>query len=418
MLAGVLLVPCVYDIVLRISESRFSARVGALLVATNPFLIWYSQEIRSYSLALLFVGAGLAGVVRWVTGGSRRSALAGGILLGLAVGTHYFTGFLVGATIAWLLVAHRRRGLGLVVAPVAVIGGLLTPFVLSQRSYGLQDWIADWPVRFRLSELGRHLVVGPSEPTPWLWLVAWGAVVAIVAAGLARGIPPAARSVLAGLGFLALVEVGVPLLLSGVGLDYFLDRNLIFVLVPVLAIVAVLAGRIRWRWALAVPLVTVLVAVGAGSSVFVDTTTAAQRADWRGLAALVGQRGGPRAVVFDVGDVQAGALTHYLHRARPVAERRRIRVREVVVVGVRPTSHRCSFWFGRACSLVFLDARPTPAATARFPSSTRERSGEFVIARLRAPHLVTVRAGDLVPAPGPGSLVIVQRPPHAVRRGG
>jgi Predicted membrane protein len=412
-LAGVLVIPCVYAAVLWISDSRRAARVAAVLVATNPFLVWYSQEMRPYSLAVFLCAAGFAAVVRWATTASpaRGTALAGGVLFGAALGTHYFTAFFVVGILAWLTAAHRRRaGFTLVVAPIAVAGALLAPFAFAQRNSGLQAWIAGWPVRFRASELARHLVVGPSEPNGWIWWVPWIVIgLVVVAAGMSwrrRTLP----TLVPWLGLTAAVQIGVPLLLAAFGMDYFLDRNLIFVLLPIIVIVAVVVGQMPRHAAFGLSLVGVVALIGVWSIVFTATTANAQRADWRELAALIDTGAGPRAVVFNTGNVQAGALTHYLHRSRPVSPKTRLRAREIDFVGVRATSGRCSFWFGRACSLVYLDPHPPTAIAAKFPHHTREARGQFVIVRMRAPRPVTVQARDLVDPPDPASLVIAQRP--------
>lgn len=411
-LAGVLVIPCVYAAVYWISDSRRSARVAAVLVATNPFLVWYSQEIRPYSLAMLLCAAGFAAVVRWATTASpaRGTALAAGVLFGAALATHYFTAFFVVGILAWLTVTQRRRvGFTLVIAPIVVAVAFLAPFAFAQRNSGLQAWIAGWPVRFRASELVRHLVVGPSEPNGWIWWLPWIVVgVVVLAAGVSwrRATLPA---LVPWLGLTAAVQIGVPLLLAAFGWDYFLDRNLIFVLLPIIVIVAVVAGQLPRRAGFGLPLVGVIALIGVWSIVFTATTANAQRADWRGLAALIDAGRGPRAVVFNTGNVQAGALTHYLHRSRPVSPKKRLHVRELDFVGVRATSGRCSFWFGRACSIVYLDPHPPTAIAAEFPDQTRETRGQFVIVRMRAPRPVEVHARDLVDPPDPASLVIVQR---------
>ena len=49
---GVLLIPSVYILGSRLFN-RYVGLLAALLIALNPFLIWYSQEARMYALAVL-----------------------------------------------------------------------------------------------------------------------------------------------------------------------------------------------------------------------------------------------------------------------------------------------------------------------------------------------------------------------------
>ena len=77
--------------------SLLSSRVGLLtaaLVAVNPFLVWYSQEARSYALVTLFVAIGLWFFAKALKG--ERWALAGWALASsLALATHYFAVFVI-----------------------------------------------------------------------------------------------------------------------------------------------------------------------------------------------------------------------------------------------------------------------------------------------------------------------------------
>ena len=94
--------------------SLVSRRVGliaAALVAVNPFLIWYSQEARSYAVVTLFVAVGLWLFGRGLAGESR--ALAGWALVsGLALATHYFAVFVVVPEAIWLVLRGREQRTG------------------------------------------------------------------------------------------------------------------------------------------------------------------------------------------------------------------------------------------------------------------------------------------------------------------
>ncbi len=118
---GVLLIPIMYKIGSRLFNSEVGL-VTAMLTACNPFLIWYSQEARMYSLAvclaslavLCFIyampnksgvhcpstskGRGWGGVLAWI--GFGLASLAG-------LYTHLYTGFLLPALLIWLLITPR-----------------------------------------------------------------------------------------------------------------------------------------------------------------------------------------------------------------------------------------------------------------------------------------------------------------------
>ena len=93
-LAGTATIPVAYGAG-AVLVSRRAGIVAAALVATNPFLVWYSQEARSYALLALLGAAtvlafGLA--LRGARGVARRR---GRCSRALAIATHYFAVFVV-----------------------------------------------------------------------------------------------------------------------------------------------------------------------------------------------------------------------------------------------------------------------------------------------------------------------------------
>ena len=137
---GMLAVP----LTARIGADLFGRRVGLLaawLAALNPFLIWYAQEARMYSQALLLgllaVWAGL-GLVR---ASGRRAGLLWLLLLALlataGLYTHLYTGFLLPALGLWLVIAYpRRRRLWLQFAAAGLLISLaFAPLALATWSF-------------------------------------------------------------------------------------------------------------------------------------------------------------------------------------------------------------------------------------------------------------------------------------------
>ncbi|MCL5025252.1 MAG: glycosyltransferase family 39 protein, partial [Chloroflexi bacterium] len=103
--------------------------VAALLVAFNPFLVWYSQETRMYIAAALFAAWSVLALDNAIAGrqGFRWYVLATALL----IYTHYYGLFVWGAEVlvlAWLSwrgYIAGRRWLG----PLALVGLLYLPWV-------------------------------------------------------------------------------------------------------------------------------------------------------------------------------------------------------------------------------------------------------------------------------------------------
>ncbi len=100
LLCGVLLVPLVWQWARRLGLGERVAALAALLLATSPLGIWYSQEVRMYTLgAVLGVGLMLAAQPFWQGNASprrlRRAALSVAILAAAGMYTLYYFIFLL-----------------------------------------------------------------------------------------------------------------------------------------------------------------------------------------------------------------------------------------------------------------------------------------------------------------------------------
>src|SRR3546814_20280489 len=69
---------------------RRTARVAALLVVPAPFLVWYSQEARMYSLFMLIGVAGVWAQLVALRAGRTRAWVAWGVLSALLIWTPWF----------------------------------------------------------------------------------------------------------------------------------------------------------------------------------------------------------------------------------------------------------------------------------------------------------------------------------------
>ena len=160
-LAGTATIPVAYGAGV-VLVSRRAGIVAAALVATSPFLVWYSQEARSYALfallgaaSVLTFGLALRGDRRWLAGWA--------VVCALTLATHYFGVFLVGAEAVWLLVRLRPR-LPVVLASLVPVATLLAhlPVLLDQRGNG--EAVAGSSLAARVAGIPKNLVVGYSFP--------------------------------------------------------------------------------------------------------------------------------------------------------------------------------------------------------------------------------------------------------------
>jgi mannosyltransferase len=296
-LFGIVLVPVAYAIGQQLSGRR-AGLIAAALVAVNPYLIWYSQEARAYSLFALLAGASLLFFLRAFERRDGRSLWWWAALSALAIASHYYAGYLVAIeAVVLLATSPRRRDVVPPVGVVVITGALLAPLVLAQRSSGRTDWIDDTSLASRLVNAGKRFMTGPfGSPVDALAVViAMVATAALVL--LLKQAPPAerARALLAlavGLGAIA-----IPLVLALAGFDYFSDNYLIGSLVVLVCVVAagLAAPPARWAAAMGVALCGALAAV----AIVQQFDEELQREDWRQVARDLGAPHGGRVIVVD-----------------------------------------------------------------------------------------------------------------------
>ena len=304
-LAGVATIP-VASLVARKLRGARAGVIAAALVATNPMLVWYSQEARAYALLGFFCALSLLFCVRALRDDGhrddRRDFLAWGIFSFLALATHYFAVF---PLVAEVILLARRRGRailsGLWIVGLAVV--LLAPLAIHQMSYGHAEWIGKFTLGHRLGEAGITFMVGETgdiigraeQVAPALLpLVLVAAAFALL---LARGSRVERRAAFVPFA-VAAVTIGIPLLLAilSAGKDFVLARNLLPALVPLLVAVAVALSVERSR-RLGAAIAAVLAAHSLAFCIWASADPALQRPDWRAVADRLGEPDGPRATV-------------------------------------------------------------------------------------------------------------------------
>ena len=331
-IAGIALVPIAYHC----GRELVSRRVGLLaaaFVAVNPFLIWYSQEARSYALLTALCGLSFLWFLYSRREPSRRKIGLWALWSALALATHFFAGFLVFAEALWLVWIHRNRLVVGATAALALFQLAMIPFAASDTQHGT-DWIhriplpnrlgnavAEWgtSILFRFTSVSTALVIGG------LLLVV--VAVFVVAGGDAR----TRRGAIVAAALAAFVWLA-PLALRFAGQDYFLSRNVMPAVVPVAVLLAAACLAPRTRIAGGV-LAAALVALFCWSGVRVQTSTYLQRPDWRAVARALGPAEVPR-VILAANGTTAQALKLYLpHVAWSRPERLKTTVWEIDVVG-------------------------------------------------------------------------------------
>jgi uncharacterized membrane protein len=270
--------------------SRRTGLVAAALVAVNPFLVWYSQEARSYALLALLGAATVLAFGRALTG-SRGWLAAWAVVSALAIATHYFAVFLVGAEAVWLLVRLRssRAVLVAMILPTAVLLAHV-PLVLAQRGNG--EAVAGSALVSRIAGIPKNLAVGYSFPAEALGS-ALAALLLLTGVVLVVRAAPRERLGAVVAGSLALAAMATPLVLALAGVDFLIARNTIAAVVP--AAVCVGTGLATGRLGLAAGTALCVLSAAIALAPALDTTYG--RTDWRGAAEALEATGGMRAIV-------------------------------------------------------------------------------------------------------------------------
>ena len=159
---GILTIPVAYAAADRLLHNRRAALIVAALIAFNPFLIWYSQEARAYSMLVLLSACSL-----WAFAHARerprpRPLALWALASALALLTHYYAVILIVPEAVWLLYKHRHsRNVQLATASVALLGVALLPLLLAQDGTHNNSWIAQSSYLRRLAQVLPMAVLGP-----------------------------------------------------------------------------------------------------------------------------------------------------------------------------------------------------------------------------------------------------------------
>jgi 4-amino-4-deoxy-L-arabinose transferase-like glycosyltransferase len=305
---GIVVIPVVY-LCGRELVSRAAGVVAAALAAFSPFMIWYSQEARSYMLLALLCGLSFLFCARAARTRTTRDVALWGAASALAVLTHFFAGFLVAPEALWLLWLLRNRAAVVTCVVVAAAQLAVLPLAIGDTSHPLNwimgfrlaDRVNDIPVDFAVSQLYQTASAVQLDQYALPGALALAGVAALLLWGWGGERERHGALLSAGL---AVCVLAVPLLLAWLGPDYVYNRNFMPAWIPLAVALGAACTVPRARVAGGL-----LAAVLIGTFVWAGVTLAgdqhAQRTDWRGAAAALGHRAGARAIVaFDGNDAE------------------------------------------------------------------------------------------------------------------
>ena len=320
-LAGTLTVVVAYAAAARLASPR-AGLIAAALVATSPFLVWYSQEARSYALVVLLAAVAFLFFIRSLQEGRDRDYWLWALFSSLAVATHYFGAFPAVAEAAWLVLRGRR---GIAVAASSLIAltcAVLLPLALDQADNRV-GWIGDIPILERMRVATRLFVGGPGFRFDFHPSIGPGFVVAvglllIVSAAVYLTLRADAterrRATLAG--GIGAVALGLPLAAGVVGPDYFIHRNVIVAWIPLAVAFAVLCA-VRGAQPAGSVVAGIVAALFTGLSLGQPLDESRQRDDWRQAAEVLGPAS-PDRLIVTAPDFNSIPVRYYRPGARRV----------------------------------------------------------------------------------------------------
>jgi mannosyltransferase len=380
--AGVATVPIVYGAATRLI-SRRAGLIAAALTTCNPFLIWYSQEARSYAVLVMLSALSLLAFAYAREHPTPRTVAAWVVASALALATHYYALLAIAPQAAWLLIVHRRsRPVQLGLGAVGLCGLALIPLAISQNHTGHASWIAPIPLGQRLGQIFPQFLIGFQAPAQGvLYPLAAAVVLVALVLLLVRSDELERRRALAA-GGLAIGGLVLNLLLIAGGVDDLITRNVILLWLPAALLVAGGLGA-RRAGLLGIAGAVVLCASGIVAAVGVATNRDFQRPDWRAVAHVLGSRpasGAPARAILVQRYRELLPLSLYLPGLKAWPGRRPIAVKELDVVSMStPSVPLC--WWGAACNLI-PSRMQASYPIAGFHELWRRRTGDFRILRL------------------------------------
>ena len=373
--------------------SRRAGLVVAMLVTVNPLLVWYGQEARSYVLLVFFFTLSLLFLARSLHAPEERLAREvtwWALASAAALATHHFALFVIVAEALWLLRARREaRSPRIAAGALAVVGAAVATLAAVQRDENTGDWIGGLALIPRIVEIPGVFMVGFETPAPVL-LAGLGCACAAVGLWLAAtATTKTERDGAALAATLAVAPVAVALVLSVVGLDFLLYRNVLPALVAVLVVLGAGFGAQRAGLAGAAAL-AVLCVLSVGVVLATADEPKYRKEVWREIGSALGPAPDGRAIVVTPGGPAAAGFSVYIPSSRLLSfdgkqlrspsQLRGAAVGEVVLVAAA----RRGAGTAEEPKTPRIDAPPPPPPG--FHYAGREDGKRYVLFRYRAPR--------------------------------
>ena len=389
-LAGVVTVPVAFAAARELAGRRV-ALLAAGLVAVNPFLVWYSQEARSYALLVLVATVSLLLFARAREEPSPSRFVAWAAAATVALCVHYFAFFLV-LPEALLLLRERRASAGWRLGSLAMVAlPAIALLVLARVQSGRTYYFSHAPLGVRVAQVPEFFLAGFTPPAGRVALALAGAAALVGAALFVLRADPGERRgamIAGGIGLCALL---VPVVLAIGGADYLNARNVIGALVPLLiALACGLAAR-RPR-GVGVGAAALLVAVSLVMVFKVPDDAGAQRTHWQQIARALDDTAKPRAILLLGAHTWSRILGFYLPDTwwdPPQGTR----VSEIDVLRKASAAGPCPavVWWGASCDSGPHEPLPRSPAPG-FRLAARMRVAGFAIDRYVSARPIRVYA--------------------------
>lgn len=379
-LVGAAIVPVAYGAGTAL-VSRRAGLMAAALVGVHPFLVWYAQEARAYSLFALLAACTVLFFGRALRTGGSWDHLGWAVSAALAIATHYFAVFLVLPEALWLLTRSGTRRLAALAALLPTAVGLAhVPLLLEQRGAG--NAVSGASLGARVAGVPKGLAVGYSFPAE---IVGSLAAAALIVTGLVllvtRASPEERRHALVP-GGLALAAIGAPIALALAGADYVIVRNTILAILP--AAICIAAGYAASRGGLAVGAALCILLLAITLSVSLDARYG--RTDWRGVAKRLDSPSVSRAIVVTP-FLGRQLWEPYLPGLEDPSEDV-VRVQEIAAVGLATEE---GFSISGPVEPPSLDSGPPPPPTGfRIVADEREVTFTLILYRATSPRRVSL----------------------------
>jgi mannosyltransferase len=366
--------------------SRRAGLVVAALAAVSPFMVWYSQEARSYALFTFL--ATLSIYLYALLRGNPRPALvaAWAFVCEASIWTHYFAVYLVAteALLLVLFVPRARRAVAAALLAIVLAAVPVAALAIHQQRRGNPDWIAQLPLKDRISGAAQEFILGHYQLAHARALAALLVVVVVLLLASFRS-----RAITPGLAEVTLFGAGIvtlPLVAAVLGKDYWLTRNVMPAWICAAMVLAVGVASVPRRW-LTWLLAAALVSLSLVPTLQIFERHQFQRRDWRGLARCLDGQRRDRALVLRSG---AAALVLGLYRPGTLRLGDQLKlVDEVDVVDRSPVNLRVPTEFasaGMACEATipvreFAAQKPIPISALDLLAPSRASDAEVRIDR-------------------------------------